>query len=254
MARRSRLPCKAGAKKEPMDNALKTAINIYPLSLNQIMEAATAPASGIKEYIIDSRKKGFSDSAIIATLRQVKWPEDVIQQAFIDANSVIAPVNEPAQIPASSFSETAIPQQPAQAAQAPQQIPQEQQPIKTAEQAPPAQPKEDELFTQPPAEILGLPKEQPAGEVKPKKKFSLLTLVALLLSPVPFVGLGVAMSVIDYCRKNNRSGIILAVLALIINIAIILGILYVIFQIFSLEPDQLTGFSRYANDMFNFVN
>ena len=75
----------------------------------------------------------------------------------------------------------------------------------------------------------------------------------MLLSPIPFIGLGVAMSTMESIKKNNKSGFILSLLALLINMGVILFILYAIFQIFTLNPVQLTGFSKYMNDVFSLV-
>ena len=111
-----------------------------------------------------------------------------------------------------------------------------------------------DLFTKPPKEVSKEePKKEEPSKPKEKKTFSGLVIVALLLSPIPFVGLGVSMATMESIKHHNKKGMFLAVLALLINVFVILGIIYLMFQIFSLEPDNLTGFSKYINDNLNLV-
>ena len=80
-----------------------------------------------------------------------------------------------------------------------------------------------------------------------------MALFAFLTSPIPFLGLGVAMSAFDDIKKNNKTGVFLAVIALLINLGIILFLIYMFYQIFTLPPDNLAGFAKVVNDMFNLV-
>lgn len=189
-----------------------------------------SPVSGIKEYIISCRNAGQPDSAIIKNLKQVNWPDDVIAAAINDANSVIAAVPEP-----EPAKET-----PSQDSKKNSKSPGERAPLNT-----------EDLFTQP--EMIKTKAEIPKQEEKPKKTFSFFSLLSLLFSPIPFVGLGVGMAAFDSARKNNQTGGFFALITILINFAVILFIGYVFYQIFSLDSGQLTGFSKFISEQFNLV-
>lgn len=181
---------------------------------------------GLKDYIMSTRKSGFSDDKIKEGLKKAGWPPEVIDATYklFDPSTsptiVQQPVAKPAEIKLEEKKEPII-----------------------------VQDKKDDLFTKPDIlqEAAPLIKEEPK---KAKKSFSILALVAFLLSPIPFIGLGVAMAALESISKHKQSGMILAVLALLINLGMIGLILYILYQIFTLSPDQLTGFSRYIVDNF----
>jgi hypothetical protein len=182
-----------------------------------------APDSGIKNYIITSRKAGFSDSAISESLRSAGWPEDIINMAVKE-----------------SYANSKIPQSA---------------PVKEIkkEETKKEQEKKDELFTKP--EVLNQPQQEAKKEEpkKEKKGFSLLALVAFIFSPVPFIGLGIAMAALESAGKNKQSGGFLAIIALLINIGVICFIGYILYQIFTLPVENLTGFSKYVVDTFKLM-
>ena len=53
----------------------------------------------IKDYIIKSRQSGLPDSKIIEGLKSSNWPEDIINMAVQEANTIIQPVFEPIETP-----------------------------------------------------------------------------------------------------------------------------------------------------------
>lgn len=218
-------------------------------------EKNEGPVSNIKEYIVNGRKNGFLDTKIIENLKKTNWPDDVIESAVKEADTVIPAVSEETseqkEAPKEKKEETKEeqPKEDKKEGEAKEEAPTEKKPDKKHEEK--HEPASD-LLTKPPEGIFP-DKKEPASEEHVKKKFSFLALIALLLSPIPFIGLGVAMAAIDNIRKNNKSGTILAILALIINVLVILGIIYIIFQIFTLPPENLVGFSKYINDMFNII-
>jgi len=189
---------------------------------------AEEPIANIKDYIVQCRQGNMPDSKIVEGLRKSNWPDDVINAALVDANSVILAVPEPK--------------------------PEEQEEKKEEN-------KEQKKDNKKPEKKENKSKEKKQDEnaiveesmKKEKKPFSFLAIFALLLSPVPFVGLGVAMNALDNIRKNKMSGGFLAVLALLINIGTIMILIYLIYQIFTLPPESLQGFSKAVNDMFNLV-
>ncbi|MEK6917197.1 MAG: hypothetical protein AABW92_05640 [Nanoarchaeota archaeon] len=178
------------------------------------------PISNIKEYIVSRRKQQVHDSNIINSLRGASWPDDIIETAFQDANKIIEAVPEPV---AAEKKE-------------------EQEEIQETSSNDDKEEKEEVV-------------EKPAAEKvkKEKKSFSIMALFAFIFSPIPFIGLGVAMAAFDDIKKNNKTGKFLAFLALIINFAIIVSIIYFFYQIFNLPPDKLAGFASVINDMFNLV-
>ena len=186
-------------------------------------EVKSGPVLGIKDYIVSSRQKGYLDSDIITALNKGSWPQDIIKQAIESANVIIPPlaekISDPQNTPAT-------------------------QPVSNTPNS--------DVFTSPP---IGIEKKEPAPEQKAKipKPFTFLALIALLLSPIPFIGLGVGMSVFEYAKKNNKSGGILALLAVLINFIIILFLVFILYQILTLDPNQLTGFSRFVSEKFNLI-
>src|SRR4030066_2506868 len=108
-------------------------------------EVNKIPVSGIKDYIVNSRKTKFSDSIIIENLKKVNWPEDVILAALKEADSVVPAVQEE------------IKPQPLQ--------PKEPQP---------EQKEANDLFTKPPEGVFPELTVQPKVDVKQRKKFSFL--------------------------------------------------------------------------------
>ena len=213
-------------------------------------EKKEGPDSNIKEYIINGRKNGFSDTVIVENLKKTNWPDDIIESAMKEADKEVPPVSkeEKPEEPGKEKKEEETNEEKKEESEEKEE-PKEETPEKEAQ-------KEEklgsDLLTKPPEGIFPEKKEAEAvGSVK--KKFSLLAVLALLLSPIPFVGLGMAMFAIDNIRKNHKRGTILAVLALIINVIVILAIIWFMYQIFTLEPNNLAGFAKYINDMFNIV-
>ncbi len=193
------------------------------------VNSASAPSTGIKEYIVNCRQNKIPDSLIIENLRKSKWPEDIISIAIKDADAVLPSV--PEQNTQETQTKTDIKAE----------VKQETATVKT----------QDDLFTKPP--IL-IPDNQPKNDDEKKKKvFSFWAIIALLLSPIPIIGLGISMSVADYIRKNKMSGMFLVYIAILISIAVLLFILFIIYQIFTLDPGQLTGFSKYVVDTYNLL-
>lgn len=172
----------------------------------------------IKDYIIKARQAGQTDSEIIISLEKTHWPDDIIQQALREADAVIPPVPE-------KEPEQDVEQQPAAEKQPKNQEKQIQQPAK--EDIKEARPK------------------------KQKKGFCFLTLIALLFSWLPFVGLGLAMTSFDIIRKKNKSGTLLALAALVLNICSILFVIYILINLFTLPPDQLEGISLKIVEMLD---
>jgi hypothetical protein len=185
------------------------------------MEEVT-PDSGIKDYIISSRKAGFSDSAIAESLRSAGWPEDIINMAIKETNSSSA--QKPVPVVENQVQREDIKREP----------------------------DKNELFTKP--EIMQPQQDAKKEEPKKEKKgFCILALVALIFSPVPFIGLGIAMAALESASKHKQSGGFLAVLALLINIGVICFIGYILYQIFTLPIENLTGFSKYVVDTFKLM-
>ncbi len=199
------------------------------------MEEVTSsdiPISGIKEYIINSRKNGYPDSKITPNLKKANWPDDVIEIALKEADAVIPAVAE--------FKK-----------EEEKEIVQEK-PNQETKQNIPSKVNTDDLFTKPPVDVF--PEEQkPKIELKPRRRFSFLSLFALLFSPIPFVGLFIGIGVLGHIRKNKMIGGFFALLAILINLCVIGLIAYIIWQVFSLNPEELTGFSKYVNDMFKII-
>ena len=202
-------------------------------------EEKEGPVSNIKEYIVNARKNGFPDTVIIENLKKTNWPDDIIESAIKEADKVIPEVTEEEK-------------KEEETKESPEEEKKEEQPKEETKEEKKEEKADSDLLTKPPEGIFP-GKEHPQADIIAKKKFSFLALIALLLSPIPFIGLGVAMAAIDNIRKNNKSGTILAILALIINVIVILGIIYIIFQIFTLPSENLVGFSKYVSDMFNIV-
>ncbi len=182
------------------------------------------PISDIKQFIIGSRQKGYTDPAIIKSLQEAKWPQDIIDKAIREANEVIQPVQEKVEV----------------------EKPKEKKKEKVEEE----KPKGDDLFTKAPIEKGEKPEEKPKKE---KKKFSFFSIIAFLLSPIPIIGLAIAMAALDSVRKNKMKGTLICLFALIINIAATGYLLWMIFRIFSLEPEKLSGAAKYLNDVFGLV-
>lgn len=213
-------------------------------------EKNEGPVSNIKEYIVNGRKNGFSDTKIIENLKKTNWPDDVIESAVKEADRTVPAVSEESQEQEQPLEEKKDAETKEETDKdSKKATPEKESDKKHEEKQEPA----SDLLTKPPEGIFP-DKKEPAAEEHVKKKFSFLALIALLLSPIPFIGLGVAMAAIDNIRKNNKSGTILAILALLINVIVILGIIYIIFQIFTLPPEDLVGFSKYINDMFNIID
>ena len=179
----------------------------------------------IKDYIVQSRKSGIPDSKIFETLKTANWPEDIISSAMQEANGNIQSVPEPVQEPnLQNQNQTNIVGEKS---------------VETKE-------------TQPLDNVQTQTKE--IQNDKPKKTgFCFLTLIALLCSPIPFIGLGLAMTSFDIIKKKNKTGTLIAVLALIINIAAILFVFYIIVQLLTLNPTELEGISLYIVEKFNIL-
>jgi len=109
-----------------------------------------------------------------------------------------------------------------------------------------------DVFTKPPAEIFPPQTETPKAVVKERRNFSFLSLIALLFSPIPFFGLGIAGVILEHINKKRLSGGFLAVLAILINVFVIMFLFYIIWQIFTLPPDKLSGFAKAACDILPF--
>lgn len=173
----------------------------------------------IKDYIIQSRQSKIPDSKIIESLKTANWPEDIINIAVQEANSVIPAVPESVE-------------------QVEQQ--QEQTNDKYIE-------KKQEKEQKPEPEKIA------EEQKKEKKGFCFLTLLALLFSPIPFIGLGIAMTSLESIKKNKSSGTIIAVLALLINIAVIFFVVYLLIQMFTLPTSQLEGVSKWLVERFGIL-
>ncbi|MFH2020771.1 MAG: hypothetical protein ABIJ34_05115 [archaeon] len=185
-----------------------------------------------KDFISKARQSGQSDVEITLALQNAGWPEDIIKIAMQNSIPVISSIPEqPKEMSANAEAKPASAKSVA--------------PANTRNQ-------NDDLMQKAPVEIAG---NSPPPLVPSKKgrKFCLMALIALMLSPVPFIGLGFAMTSLDMINKKNMSGTFVAIIALFINILTILFVLFLIYQIFTLDPSQLTGFSRYVNDMFQLV-
>lgn len=169
----------------------------------------------IKEYIINSRQAGQSDSKIITALKSANWPEDIINMALQQANAIIQPVPEPVEVPINTS-----------------------QTFSNLQEAKNNEKDNAQKKLQESNNLLE------NNQQKNKKKFCFLTIIALLFSPIPFIGLGLAMTSFDLIKKKNMSGAIIAVLALLINIAVILFVVYIIVQLLTLNSFQLEGISR----------
>jgi hypothetical protein len=189
------------------------------------------PLGNLKDYIVDLRKKGYPNSKIVESLKKVNWPDDVIEAALSDADTVIEPVPEK-----------------------PEHEPEVDQMFLDKQEKEPGDANEEDTSKEAPADQA---EQQPkAGEQKQPeqpKKFTLWAIVALLLSPFPFIGLGVSMTVWDYVRKNKMGGGFLVIIAMLINTAIILLLFWVIYQLFMLGPEKLAGIADFLNDKFNFI-
>ncbi|MBN2368763.1 hypothetical protein JXC34_07105 [Candidatus Woesearchaeota archaeon] len=250
--------------------------------MNEIAEE-NIPIAHIKDYIVNSRKNGYPDSKIIENLKKANWPEDIIDRAVQEADSVLSSVSEGSEDSKAeeekpkeekksdkkqakkepAEEETDEASEEAGKEEAGKEEAEEERPEETDDSENPEEAKEhaetsestksSDIFTKP---ELGEENKQPenagALEATPKT-FSFLSLVALLFSPIPFVGLGVSMAILDYMRKNNKSGKIFPLLGLVINVCIILFIVIILIQIFTLEPDKMAGFARFVNDKFSLV-
>lgn len=215
----------------------------------------------IKDYIVDSRKQGFTDSVIIENLRKVKWPEDIITKAIEEANSIAPPVSEPTP-PRQTGNTTENAQQPNPSVQTNNNINQTnpqttdkqaiQQPASKIPDKKPNVIEQSGLFTQPPKEVYP-EKQQQAAKEEEKKVFSIMSIIALLLSPIPFIGLGFAMNVLEKPHRYNTFSILLSIIALLLNVGAIIMVVIMIYQIFMLGPDELSGFSKIIVEKFGLV-
>lgn len=212
------------------------------------------PITSVKDYIITCRKNNISDSLIIDTLKKSKWPDDIIQQAINEANLIIKPIEEKSNNINQDITtkDNSISNNPLQNNLS--NITNNQNNVdnsnntnlnSTVNSNIP-----NDLFTQPPI----LQQTQQAQEqVKQKNPFSFWVIISLILSPIPIIGLGVSMSVLDYVNKNNFRGKIIVYLSFLISISVLLFILYLMLQIFTLSPEQLTGFSKTIVEKFNLL-
>jgi hypothetical protein len=224
----------------------------------------------IKEYIVNSRKTGYPDSAIIESLRKSNWPEDIIQSAIKEADNI---VNANAEPMPQAENQPDVQPEPQKTSQQTQPITDknpknEQKPLEknstqsanTENQLSDAKkpetadsPVKEDLFTKPPKEVMGETGQQSNPQKPKKKSFSILAIVSLIFSPIPVFGLIVAMACYENMKKNNKSGAFLAFFAILINAASILFVLWLMFQIFTLDPARLTGFSKFVNDKFHII-
>ncbi len=172
----------------------------------------------IKDYVIKSRQAGQPDSIIVQSLKSANWPEDIIEVALQESNLVVQPVPEPIETPQSQPSEI-------------------QQKDKFQKK---------EKFQQKNNQVKDQGLVDSALQKQPKRGFCFLTLIALLFSVIPFIGLGLAMTSFDIIKKKNKSGTIIAVLALLINIGAIFFVVYILIQMLTLSPTQLEGVSKFV--------
>ena len=178
----------------------------------------------VREYIVECRKRGVTDSVILGNLKQSNWPEDVLEMALTEANNIVPEVVEE------------VVDEPKISIQTNQKTEQ------TATQNVTQVEQKKDIFVQ-----------EAQKQVLEKKKFSIMAIIALILSPIPFVGLGFAMTTLDTIKRKNMSGKFLAIIAFIIAITTIGVIIYVLFQIFTLDIDKLTGFAKFVNEKYGLV-
>jgi len=178
----------------------------------------------IKDYIIKSRQSGLPDLKIIESLKSANWPEDIITMAISEANTVIQPIDEPVETPENEVQTT----------------------IKTDDTKPIDEKIIEEKTKQ---NNKNLP-EKDNLKTTQKKKFCFLTIVALIFSPIPFIGLGFAMTSFDMIKKKKLSGTIIAALALILNLCVIGFVIIIIIQMFTLDASQLEGVSKWLVEIF----
>jgi hypothetical protein len=172
--------------------------------------------TNIKDYIIKSRQTGLPDSKIVETLKNSNWPDDIINTVLKEADLVV----------------------PA----APEQVIEDTQQENVQENTVSEMPLTENKKNLP--NNLENNQTIKQEDKKEKKRFCYLTLLSLLFSPIPFIGLGIAMSSFERIKKNNMSGAFIAVIGLLINIGVILFILYFIVQLLTVSPSQLEGISK----------
>jgi hypothetical protein len=182
-----------------------------------------APLVNIKDYIVKCRQAGMPDSKIADSLKKANWPQDILDGAFLDSNSILPPVAEPEV--ASSSVESIVPSQEKPNLDASKKQEEQKKPVDAV-----------------------------SPVVKEKKQFSIFAFISFVLSPIPFLGLALCMTAYDYTVKRKMSGAFFAIFGLIINIAVLGFIIYVMFQIFSMDQNQLTGFSKFVNDNLHLVD
>ncbi|NTV24370.1 MAG: hypothetical protein HGA85_08455, partial [Nanoarchaeota archaeon] len=153
------------------------------------MEKEGAPVTNIKDYIVNMRRSGQADSAIVAQLTSVGWPADIVMSACNEANAIF-PANPEKPEPTLQQVVQAAQPGPALNSAAPQQVsastPVASGPATSAAVQAPVQNSppssaiaNSDLFTQPPSGIFSAadkPKEAGSNE---KKKFSLFALLSL---------------------------------------------------------------------------
>jgi len=194
----------------------------------------------VREYIVECRKRGVTDSVIVDNLKESHWPKDILDMAFLEANDIVPEVvpKEVQTQDVQTSTEDLQQQSLNKSVQEEQQINKkelEQHPTQLAKE----QYDDSVKVTQ--------------KEIPDKKKFSFMSIVALILSPIPFVGLGVAMTTLDTINKKKMSGRFIAIIAYVLAIASIGIVVYALYQIFTLDPEKMTGFALFVNEKFGLV-
>ncbi|MCM2324879.1 MAG: hypothetical protein NDI94_00300 [Candidatus Woesearchaeota archaeon] len=91
-----------------------------------------APLVNIKDYIVKCRQAGMPDSKIADSLKKANWPQDILDGAFLDSNSIIPPVAEP-EVTSSSV-ESLVPSQEKPALDASKKQEEQKKPVETVSQ------------------------------------------------------------------------------------------------------------------------
>jgi hypothetical protein len=189
------------------------------------------PVSNLKDYIVRSRQAGYEDSVIIDNLKRSNWPLDIIDAAILSANETILPVIKAPVLPVQSAGQSTASKET------------------TNVQSNPGSQMNQQVKIEPETKA-----EQKAKEQKEKSNgISFWAVLSFFFSPIPIIGLLITMTAFDDMTKNKKSGMILALLALIVNFIVVGLIVYIAYQIFTLNPDQMSGAAKYLNDKFKFV-
>ena len=209
------------------------------------------PIANVKDYIVKNRKAGTPEEKILSNLKGAKWPEDIINFAIEEANSVVPP-----NVAGSESNEGADESKPEEVKEESSEGESENSQEAPAQQKPPTEKEElSAVMAEHSASVNKISDELNKGpDGKPAgRKVSIVALSSILFVWIPFLGSAIAAAAWDNARKNKQIGGFMCLITIIINIILSVGLIYIVLQIFSLDPENLSGISKYLGETFNLV-